>query len=160
MMLDGPVDDSPGAGRFVGRVHRLPVRVYYEDTDFTGVVYHAGYLRFFERGRSEFLRLAGLGHAELLELPAPIAFVVARMEIDFVKPARIDDALNVVTTYDTLKGPRIFIGQSVYRGQELLGRANVTVACIGLDRRPRKPPAFLVQRLAPYFLSSPSGGAP
>ena len=66
-------DDAPNPGRFDGRVHRLPVRVYYEDTDFTGVVYHANYLRFFERGRSDFLRVAGVHHSELLAGAEPLA---------------------------------------------------------------------------------------
>ena len=73
----------PTSGAFEGREHVLPVRVYYEDTDFTGVVYHASYLRFFERGRTEFLRAAGVEHAALLALPEPCAFAVTRMQIDF-----------------------------------------------------------------------------
>ena len=148
------MSDTPHSGAFIGREHRLPLRVYYEDTDFTGVVYHAGYLRFFERGRSEFLRLAGVGHAALLDQDAPMAFVVVRMEIDFVKPARIDDSLVVSTTYETIKGPRIFIEQAVRRGEELLARALVVVACIGLDRKARKPPAFLIEKLTPYLRSA------
>ena len=152
--------DAPHLGRFEGREHRLPVRVYYEDTDFTGVVYHAGYLRFFERGRSEFLRMAGIGHAELWASDAPLAFVVARMEIDFVKPALIDDALTVVTAYDVIKGPRIFISQAVQRAGEVLARALVTVACIAADRRPRKPPAFLLERLSPYLAPRTEASAP
>ena len=145
------MSDAPHSGAFVGREHRFPLRVYYEDTDFTGVVYHAGYLRFFERGRSEFLRLAGVGHAALLDQDAPIAFVVSRMEIDFVKPARIDDSLVVSTTYETIKGPRIFIEQAVRRGEELLARALVVVACISLDRKAIRPPAFLIEQLTPYL---------
>ena len=145
------MSDAPHSGAFVGREHRFPLRVYYEDTDFTGVVYHAGYLRFFERGRSEFLRLAGVGHAALLDQAAPMAFVVARMEIDFVKPARIDDSLVVSTTYETIKGPRIFIEQAVRRGEELLARALVVVACISLDRKAIRPPAFLIEQLTPYL---------
>ena len=145
------MSELPPSGAFTGREHRYPVRVYYEDTDFTGVVYHAGYLRFFERGRSEFLRLAGVGHAALLDQDAPMAFVVSRMEIDFVKPARIDDSLVVSTTYETIKGPRIFIEQAIRRGEELLARATVVVACIGLDRRARRPPASLIEKLTPYL---------
>ena len=141
----------PHSGAFVGREHRLPLRVYYEDTDFTGVVYHAGYLRFLERGRSEFLRLAGIGHAALLDQDAPMAFVVTRMEIDFVKPARIDDSLVVSTTYETIRGPRIFIEQDVRRGDETLTRALVVVACIDLARKARKPPPFLIEKLSPYL---------
>jgi acyl-CoA thioester hydrolase len=147
---------APSHGVIEGREHRLAVRVYYEDTDFTGVVYHAGYLRFFERGRTEFLRSIGVGHAELLAADEPLAFVVARMEIDFVKPAGIDDALSVATTYDAMKGPRIFISQVIRRGGELLTAAKVTVACIGLDRRPKKPPPALKARLAPYLAETVS----
>ena len=145
------MSETPHSGAFVGREHRFPLRVYYEDTDFTGVVYHAGYLRFFERGRSEFLRLAGVGHAALLDQDAPMAFVVVRMEIDFVKPARIDDSLTVTTSYETIRGPRIFIEQAVRRGEELLARALVAVACIGLDRKARRPPAALIEKLTPYL---------
>src|ERR1700723_993928 len=98
----------PTAGVFEGREHVLPVRVYYEDTDLTGVVYHANYVRYFERGRSDFLRLAGVSHSDLLARDDPAAFVITRLELDFRIPARIDDALLVVTTYDRVKGPRLY----------------------------------------------------
>ena len=87
------MSDAPSAGRFEGREHCLAVRVYYEDTDFTGVVYHANYVRYFERGRSDFLRLIGIGHAELLARPDPCAFVITRLAIAFHRAARIDDCL-------------------------------------------------------------------
>jgi len=143
--------DSPTAGRFEGREHILPVRVYYEDTDFTGVVYHANYVRYFERGRSDFLRLAGVSHSDLLERHDPAAFVVTRMEIDFRRPARIDDALQVRTTYDAVKGARIAVSQRIVRGEELIAAAQVSAACITLDGKPRKPPAGLVDALRPWF---------
>ena len=73
--------DQPSAGSFDGRDHLLPVRVYYEDTDFTGLVYHANYVRYFERGRSDFLRLAGVGHVDLLEQEEPLAFVVSDLSL-------------------------------------------------------------------------------
>ena len=98
--------DTPTAGRFEGREHRLPVRVYYEDTDFTGLVYHANYVRHFERGRSDCLRLMGIGHAELLDGDKPMAFVVSKMALHFLKPARIDDQLVVRTHYDAVKPGR------------------------------------------------------
>ncbi len=101
------VGPAPSAGVFEGREHLLPVRVYYEDTDFTGVVYHANYVRYFERGRSDFLRSIGVSHAALLDRPDPCAFVITRLEIDFKRAARIDDALLVRTTYDTIEGPRM-----------------------------------------------------
>lgn len=142
---------EPSAGAFVGREHQLPVRVYYEDTDFTGVVYHANYLRYFERGRSDFLRLTSSGHAELLDRDDPIAFVVSRMELEFLRPARIDDALVVRTTYDRLKGPRLYVSQAITRGETVLCRARVEAACIGLDGRPRRAPATLAESLRPWL---------
>ena len=144
---------EPSAGRFVGREHRLPVRVYYEDTDFTGVVYHANYLRYFERGRSDFLRLAGADHSALLGIERPIAFVVTRMEIDFQRPARIDDALTVVTTYDAVRGARFSIRQRLTRGDEPIAAAQVFVASIDLAGRPRRPPDDLMARLQPFLVS-------
>ena len=147
---------APSAGWFDGRVHHLPVRVYYEDTDFTGLVYHANYARYFERGRSDFLRLTGLDHATLLDRQEPMAFAVTRLAIDFRQPARIDDALTVRTTYDQVKGARLSIAQSLHRGEALLAQAEVSVACIGLDGRPRRPPAGLGERIAPYLLAPPA----
>jgi len=142
---------EPSAGAFEGREHRLPVRVYYEDTDFTGVVYHANYLRFFERGRSDFLRLASTGHAELLDRDDPLAFVATRMEIGWIRPARIDDALVVRTTYDRLQGPRLFVSQSITRGEALVCRAEVEIAIVGMDGRPRRPPKGLTESLRPWL---------
>jgi acyl-CoA thioester hydrolase len=142
---------QPSAGWLDGREHVLPVRVYYEDTDFTGVVYHANYARFFERGRSDFLRLAGVSHAALLELPDPAAFTVTRIAIEFRRAARIDDALQVRTTYDQVKGPRLFISQRIVRGAELIAEAQVEAACIDLRGRARKPPPGLVEALRPLF---------
>jgi len=142
---------TPSAGVFEGREHQLAVRVYYEDTDFTGVVYHANHARYFERGRSDYLRLAGIAHADLLARPDPCAFVVTRLAMDFVKAARIDDALVVRTTYDIIKGPRMFISQAITRGGDLIAKAEVEAACITLDGRPRRPPPDLDARLTPLL---------
>ena len=150
------MSDEPSAGRFDGRTHLLPVRVYYEDTDFSGIVYHANYLRFFERGRSDFLRVAGVHHNELAASAEPLAFAVNRMEIDFLKPARIDDALVVQTVFEMMKGPRIFIAQELVRGPDVLVKAKVEVCCISLTGRPRKPPAMLLERLKPFLGGSAS----
>lgn len=143
--------EAPTAGAFVGREHQLPIRIYYEDTDFTGLVYHANYVRYFERGRSDFLRVAGVSHSDLLSNEAPTAFVITRIEIDFRRPARIDDALTVHTTYDSVKGPRLFITQHITCNGALIAEAVVEAACISLDGRPRKPPPGLVERLKPWF---------
>lgn len=143
--------DTPSAGRFEGRTHILPVRIYYEDTDFTGVVYHANYLRYFERARSDFLRLAGVHHNLLLDAAEPVAFAVNRINLEFLKPARIDDALVVRSHFDTMKGPRIFITQQIERDGDVLARAALEVCCISLTGRPRKPPQILRDQLSVYL---------
>ena len=143
--------DQASAGRIEGREHLLPVRIYYEDTDFTGVVYHGQYVRYFEHGRSDFLRLVGIGHADLLNRPDPAAFTVVKMEIAFRKTARIDDSLLVRTTYDSMRGPRLFISQSITRGDDLIATAQIEAACIDLAGRPRKPTQSLVEALRPLF---------
>jgi acyl-CoA thioester hydrolase len=140
----------PPSGAFDGPEHVLPVRVYYEDTDFTGLVYHASYLRFFERGRTEFLRAAGVEHAKLLESLDPAAFAVTRMSIDFRRAARVDDALVIRTAFQALRGARIEARQRVLRGADTLAEAEVEVVCIRPDGRPRRPPADLLARLAPF----------
>lgn len=145
--------DRPTAGRFAGREHRLPVRVYYEDTDFTGLVYHANYVRYFERGRSDCLRLMGIGHAELLDGDQPMAFVVSKMELRFLKPARIDDELVVRTFYEAVKGPRLLIRQEIARGEDALCRADVEVVCIHMDGRPRRPTKLLMDKVSPWLAS-------
>ncbi|MTI16598.1 tol-pal system-associated acyl-CoA thioesterase [Rhodobacteraceae bacterium RKSG542] len=138
------------AGRLEEGVHKLGVRVYYEDTDFTGVVYHAAYLKFIERGRSDFLRLCGIHHHELGDgvHGDPLAFAVRHMDIDFLKPARIDDVLEVVTRLESYKGARFVLVQSVMRNENVLFTAKVTVAVISPDGRPRRLPAALAERLA------------
>ena len=125
--------------------HVMPVRVYYEDTDFTGIVYHANYLRFMERGRSNYLRLLGADQRSLFEeaeQEAPgFAFVVRSMAIEFLKPARMDDVLVVVTSYEEVKGASITLQQRILRGDELLIEAHVRVAfvCGGRARPIPKP---------------------
>ncbi|MBI3434268.1 MAG: tol-pal system-associated acyl-CoA thioesterase [Proteobacteria bacterium] len=135
--LDGEVR----AGR-----HEMTVRVYYEDTDFTGIVYHANYLRYMERGRSNYLRLIGADHRALFEAAgrdAPgFAFVVRAMTIDFLKPARMDDLLTIVTRYEEVKGASITLRQDVMRAQAPLVSARVRVAFI-CDGKARPIPRLL-----------------
>ena len=145
--------DRPTAGRFEGREHRLPVRVYYEDTDFTGLVYHGNYVRFFERGRSDALRLMGIGHAELLDGDQPMAFVLSQLQLKYLKPARIDDELVVRTRYESVRGPRLLISQTITRDEEMLCRAEVEVVCIHMDGRPRRPTKALVEKVRPWLAS-------
>lgn len=139
-------------GWFDGRVHFLPLRVYYEDTDLSGLVYHANYLRFMERGRSAYLRALGIGHHELLAGEDKVSFVVLRIHIDYLKAARIDDNLLVRTGYDRIDGARLYVGQSIWRGAAQLIAAQVEACCIRLDGRPRRPPATLVERITPLLL--------
>src|SRR5215475_12680884 len=114
--------------------HVMAVRVYYEDTDFSGVVYHASYLRFMERGRTEYLRLIGADHRALFEAAraeAPgFAFVVRSMAIEFLKPACMDDVLEVVTAPEEVKGASITLKQQILRADELLVEAHVRVAFV------------------------------
>ena len=147
---------APSSGRFEAGEHILPVRVYYEDTDFTGVVYHAGYLRFFERGRTEFLRAAGVDHRTLLELPDPCAFTVTKLTIQYRRTARVDDALDVRTVYRRLRGVRMEISQRLTRDMELLAEAEVEVICITPQGRPRRPPPELLDRIRPLLAEAGS----
>jgi len=144
--------EEPTVGRFEGREHHFPIRVFYEDTDFTGVVYYANYLRFFERARSSFFRLAGLNHAELWDGDDPLAFVIRKINLDYKKPARIDDHLTIVTTYDTFKGARLWVSQAAYRGEELLVTAISEAACITPEGRPKRAPRDMIAKLKPFLL--------
>jgi acyl-CoA thioester hydrolase len=125
-------------GEMHGGRHVMRVRVYYEDTDFSGLVYHASYLRFMERGRTNHLRLLGANHRALFEeteKEAPgLAFVVRSMQIEFLKPARMDDVLEVVTVSAQVKGASIMLRQQVLRGGETLVDARVRVACVSGGR--------------------------
>jgi acyl-CoA thioester hydrolase len=118
--------------------HVLTVRVYYEDTDFTGIVYHASYLRFMERGRTNYLRLLGADHRALFEAAekeAPsFAFVVRTMSIEFLKPARMDDMLEIWTEPAEVKGASSMLRQRVVRGDDVLIDAQVRVAFVSGGR--------------------------
>jgi acyl-CoA thioester hydrolase len=151
MTVAGSVE--PTSGAFVEGEHRLPVRVYYEDTDFSGVVYHANYLRFFERGRTDALRCMGVHHTELLEDQA--VFVVRRMEVEYIRPARVDDALIVRTRFVSLRGARMVIDQILDRDGVVIAAAKVEAALIGLDGRPRRFRGPILQRLT-AFLPGPT----
>ncbi len=131
--------------------HRLLARVYYADTDFSGVVYHARYLEFLERGRSDYLRLAGVRHTELLEglRGEKIVWIVRRMEINFLKPARMDDVLTIDTRTERISGARIFMAQEIRRGDEALIAANVEAAIVGENGRPKRFPAEWIAAFMP-----------
>ncbi|KKB07390.1 tol-pal system-associated acyl-CoA thioesterase [Devosia chinhatensis] len=118
--------------------HRFPVRIYYEDTDFSGNVYHAAYLKFFERARTEFLRDAGIHHSELAR--DGIAFAVRSMNIDFVAPAHIDDMLTVLTEPLDASGARLTLRQTILREEVLLTKAELVVVSIKTSGGPARLP--------------------
>ena len=128
--------------------HRFTIRVYYEDTDFSGVVYHASYLRFMERARTEYLRELGIHQQALFEGSQGVSFgfAVRRMEIDFLKPARMDDLLDVTTSAAKIGGASIDLVQQVIRGEDLLIAARVRVACIA-NGRPARLPAWVREKM-------------
>ena len=121
--------------------HLLPLRVYYEDTDFSGVVYHASYLRFLERGRTEFIRDLGIDQAAL-HRDTGFAFVVRRMTIDWIRPALMDDVVTVETAPSRLKGASVVLAQRILRGEAVLLTADVLVAATERGRASRLPKAL------------------
>lgn len=125
----------------------ISVRVYYEDTDFSGIVYHARHLQFFERGRTEALRDAGISHTGLLARDEPLAFAVRKMTTEWATPARIDDLLDVTTRFIEVKGARMRLEQEIRRGEYLIARADVEAACMNLFGKPRRLPADILARL-------------
>ena len=145
------MDNQHSAGRFSGREHILPLRVYYEDTDFAGVVYHANYVRYLERGRSEFIRAIGASHTSLMSSSTPSTFVVSGLKMKFVRPARIDDQLEVFTAMQWVRGARIFTRQSIFRGNELILEAAVENVCVSMQGRPRRLPKWMMHRLEPHL---------
>ncbi len=134
------------------RQHWTEIRVYYEDTDFTGMVYHANYLRFFERGRSNHLRDAGVSHQSLLDRPDPAAFTLTRVEVDYRKAAKVEDVLRIRTRYMGTKGARILFSQAALRGDELVASAEITAVQIHADGRPRRPIPEMVAHLSDYIV--------
>ena len=135
-------------GAIVDGSHRMQVRVYYEDTDFSGIVYHANYLRFMERGRTNYLRLLGADQRALFaeaESEAPsFAFVVRAMQLEFLKPAHMDDMLDVITRTVEVRGASISLHQEVKRGPVLLLEAKVKVAFVSGGRAKPIPKALRI----------------
>lgn len=128
-------------------MHSLAVRVYYEDTDLAGIVYYANYLKFIERGRSEWLRALGVDQLRL-KTDSGHVFAVRRIEADYLRPARFDDLLAVETTLDQMTAARIVVSQTVRREGDLLFTARVTLACLDAQGRPVRLPKGLAETLA------------
>ena len=138
---------GPTSGHIAGGVHVLPLRIYYEDTDAAGIVYYANWLRFLERGRTELLRLLGQEHSALAD-ERGVNWVVRRCAIDYLKPARLDDAIEVVTRCGELRGASLDMIQLARRGEEILVRAELVVACMGATGRPVRLPPHVRTALA------------
>lgn len=135
------------AGELTEGGHRLLQRVYFEDTDFSGLVYHARYLHFLERGRSDFLRLLGIHHRDLAE--DGMTFAVRRMTLEFVRPARIDDVLTISTRPEHVGGARLVLHQRIERDATVLVTAEVTVALIDGSARAARLPKAVREALRP-----------
>ena len=131
---------GPTSGHIAGGVHVLPLRIYYEDTDAAGIVYYANWLRFLERGRTELLRLLGQEHSAM-RADRGVNWIVRRCTIDYLKPARLDETIEVVTTCGELRGASLDMIQQARRDGEILVHAELVIACMGAGGRPvRLPP--------------------
>lgn len=133
----------------MSKIQPLPIRVYFEDTDAGGVVYHARYLHFFERARTEYLRQLHFSQQSLIR-DFDLAFVVKKMDIDFIFPARLDDALEVDTTISDIRGASLFFEQSLKKEGKALCKATVVIACVSLSQM---KPTALPERLKHALLS-------
>jgi acyl-CoA thioester hydrolase len=141
-----------------GHFHVLPVRVYFEDTDFSGLVYHASYVRWCERGRSDFLRLLGNDHARLMSGATgrePSAFVVRRMTLDYLKPAKIDDVLEIETRPKSLTAASLTLTQVIRRGTQQLFEAEVMVVLVSQSGKPLRLGAEIKAALGTVHTNEP-----
>lgn len=135
------------SGEIIDGAHHLIQRVYYEDTDFSGAVYHARYLHFMERARTDYLRCLGVEQSTLFETSGEgLAFMVHRMEIDFKGPARMDDIVIVVTRTEKAGGAKMILQQEVRRGEQVLIAAKVVIAVVNRNGRPRRLPDDLARQ--------------
>lgn len=142
--------ERPTMGRIEDGEHVLPMRVHWEDTDASGIVYYANYLRFIERGRSDLLRLAGLRQQDLWDRDG-VALTVRSLNLDYLKPARLDDEIEVRSRLTDLRGASMSALQTVRREGEDLARAMVRIACIDRAGRPRRLPAEVRASLNPLI---------
>ena len=149
--------DRNSFGHFDEKIHILPVRMYYEDTDFSGVVYHANYVKFMDRGRSEFFRALGLLTLAGPELSDPMVWAVHRLEIEYFRPATMDDLVEVRTEIASLTGARITVEQNLFREEVRLARGLVEVCMMTLDGKLRRIPREYRERLLPLVAIDVNG---
>jgi acyl-CoA thioester hydrolase len=141
---------APAAGAFEAGAYHFPIRVYYEDTDAGGIVYHAGYLKFAERARTEFMRTLGWAHNRLAA-ELGVIWVVRRLLIDYHRPARLDDCLVVTTVCNSLQGASIDISQHIRRGEVELTELHLQIALLTPEGRPARVPPVLADALTPFI---------
>jgi acyl-CoA thioester hydrolase len=142
-----------GLGFFDGPIHVLPVSVYYEDTDLSGFVYHANYLRYMERGRTECFRLAGISKMAGLEEAEPTAWAIRRIQVAYHRPARLDDVLDVRTGLTGLSGARLWATQRIVCGGTLLVEGRIEACMTTLTGKARRLPKFVQETLAPLLIA-------
>lgn len=142
----------PDSGGFQGKVHHFPVRVYYENTDFGGIVYHAEYLKFMERARTEFLRALDI-HQNILA-QKDLYFVVYHLEISYLSSATLDDSLVVKTQLCRLKGVGLVLSQKIYKGDKLLIECTVKLCVINALQKPQRLPKETFSTLNKYLLNT------
>ncbi|CAA6606282.1 acyl-CoA thioesterase [Rhodospirillaceae bacterium LM-1] len=130
----------------MSEAHHFPVRIYYEDTDAAGIVYYANYLRFAERARTEWLRELGHPHQAMIDGPG-LAFAVRRCLVDYLKPAKLDDLLNIVSLVTDVKAASLDLVQEVRRQDAVLARLEIKLACLDNSLKPARIPADLRNRL-------------
>lgn len=147
---------TPSSGSLVNGEHRYALRVFYEDTDAGGIVYHARYLNFAERARTEALRLAGIQQTEM-RARYGVVFALRSCSVDFRRPARLDDLVEVRSRFTNLKGAKLSALQSIWRGEEELTRIDVEVASIRDDGRPTRIPGAVRAALEPFLQSMEQG---
>ena len=145
---------SNALGRFEGKTHILPLNIYYEDTDLSGFVYHANYLRFMERGRTECLRLAGAALAAL-DAPEPTAWAILSADVKFRRPARLDDRIEVHTRLLAISGARMTVAQQILLGDTLLVKGRIEACIVTLTGRPRRVPDAVRNLLTPLLCEPP-----
>jgi acyl-CoA thioester hydrolase len=148
--MSGGQTDEPYCGAFAGREHRFACRVYFEDTDAAGIVYYANYLKFMERARSDMLRAIGIDQREALDAGEGV-YAVAEAHIKYRRPARLEDALVIVSHLKELRAASATIHQRVMRGQELLADATIVAAFLSPEGRPRRQPGAWLEKFRPLL---------